>query len=155
MSSFLSAVLLFVYSMGALAETRQRHLFYLGGGESVSRNTFKTNFDTSFQFIRRIENQGWKGQFLFGGDQETAKRFRRDALGKVQALTEANLTAFLKGILKDMRSGKLDSSQVLLYLDTHGILERKTYYVGTADSKLAIFPYIEEMKSLSQTHNSP
>lgn len=153
MRLFLAALFFTALSVHARAETRQRHFFYLGGGENVSRNSFKTNFDTSFQFIRRIEKQGWKAQFLFGGDQETAKKFREEAPDKIRPLTEQNLKNFLNQILDEMRSGKLNNSQVLLYLDTHGILERNVFHVGTTDSKLAIFPYIEEMKSLSQAHH--
>ena len=146
--------LLFLFcSENVLAKSSSKYLFYIGGGESVSQNPRATNFDYSFAHLRNLERDDWKARYLFAGDQVNSKRLRQEVGDRGQALTQNNLPPFLENIEKTLESGVLDHGQLMIYLDTHGIMDDGKYTISTTDGTFDILPAMLKIRSLAHLRN--
>ena len=153
-SAFIFSILFTTFvSQNVFAKTSAKYLFYIGGGETVSQNPKATNFDYSFSHLRNLEKEDWKARYLFAGDQTNSKRLRLEVGERSQTLTNGNLTPFLENIEKTILSGALDHGQLMIYLDTHGIMDDGKYTISTTDGTYDILPSLLKIRGLAKARN--
>ncbi len=150
MFSFCLSILLTLLSETSFAQHQAKYLYYIGGGEPVSQNEKATNFDYSFSYVRSLEKNNWKARYLFAGDQLKSKKLREAVAARSQTLTKENLIPFLQDIETNLATGRINHGQLMIYLDTHGVMENGKYTISTINGTADILPSLLKIRNLAK-----
>lgn len=150
MVSFSFSIFITLFSQPSFAQHQTKYLYYIGGGEPLSQNEKATNFDYSFSYVRSLEKNNWKARYLFAGDQLKSKKLRQAVAARSQTLTKENLIPFLQDIETKLTSGRINQGQLMIYLDTHGVMENGKYTISTTNGTADILPSLLKIRNLAK-----
>ena len=150
MFSFCLSIILILLSETSFAQHQAKYLYYIGGGEPLSQNEKATNFDYSFSYVRSLEKNNWKARYLFAGDQLKSKKLREAVAARSQTLTKENLAPFLQDIETKLATGRINHGQLMIYLDTHGVMENGKYTISTINGTADILPSLLKIRNLAK-----
>lgn len=127
-----------------------KHLVYFGGGNSAVESD--AMFDQGLKdMMEYADKASWKSEFYFRKSVPKEMSAHKD---RIKTFTPETFQKRIEGIKADIRQGRIKAGeQLMLYLDSHGILDEKGNYLISVDRQRVETESLKGLIQLAEEKN--